>query len=126
MCCVASLQEFTMHDTIGCYLDLDKGQISFTKNGVFSLAIIYQYHNYERSLWLKGNINYLYFFLLCICFPLPGNDLGLAFEIPQNLRNQPFFASCVLKVTLANTSKQVWKQTNRCWVATIHICSFVF
>ena len=27
-----------------------------------------------------------------------GNDLGLAFEIPQNLRNQAFFASCVLKV----------------------------
>ncbi|TMS12534.1 ATP-dependent RNA helicase DDX1 [Larimichthys crocea] len=51
-------EEFTMHDTIGCYLDLDKGQISFSKNG---------------------------------------NDLGLAFEIPQHVKNQPFFASCVLK-----------------------------
>uniref|UniRef100_A0A3B3CF57 ATP-dependent RNA helicase n=1 Tax=Oryzias melastigma TaxID=30732 RepID=A0A3B3CF57_ORYME len=50
-------EEFTMHDTIGCYLDLEKNQISYSKN----------------------------------------NDLGLAFEIPQNLRNQAFFASCVLK-----------------------------
>uniref|UniRef100_A0AAX7T9L2 ATP-dependent RNA helicase n=1 Tax=Astatotilapia calliptera TaxID=8154 RepID=A0AAX7T9L2_ASTCA len=51
-------EEFTMHDTIGCYLDLEKSQISFSKNG---------------------------------------NDLGVAFEIPQNLKNQAFFASCVLK-----------------------------
>ncbi|KAF3849774.1 hypothetical protein F7725_019493 [Dissostichus mawsoni] len=51
-------EEFTMHDTIGCYLDVDKGQMSFSKNG---------------------------------------NDLGVAFEIPQQLRSQPFFASCVLK-----------------------------
>ena len=26
-----------MHDTIGCYLDLDKGHISFAKNGVVLL-----------------------------------------------------------------------------------------
>ncbi len=26
-------QEFTMHDTIGCYIDLDKWQLSFSKNG---------------------------------------------------------------------------------------------
>ncbi|KAK3506698.1 hypothetical protein QTP70_015545, partial [Hemibagrus guttatus] len=51
-------EEFTMHDTIGCYLDLESGHMSFSKNG---------------------------------------NDLGLAFEIPQNVRKQPFFASCVLK-----------------------------
>lgn len=51
-------EEFTMHDTIGCYLDLEKAQISFSKNG---------------------------------------NDLGVAFDIPQNLKNQAFFASCVLK-----------------------------
>ncbi|XP_067098227.1 ATP-dependent RNA helicase DDX1 [Osmerus mordax] len=50
--------EFTMHDTIGCYLDLDNGHLSFSKNGT---------------------------------------DLGLAFEIPPHLSNQPFFASCVLK-----------------------------
>ncbi|XP_051510873.1 ATP-dependent RNA helicase DDX1-like [Myxocyprinus asiaticus] len=51
-------EEFTMHDTVGCYLDLDKGHMSFSKNGI---------------------------------------DLGLAFEIPQQIKNQPFFASCVLK-----------------------------
>uniref|UniRef100_A0A8C1T1A4 ATP-dependent RNA helicase n=1 Tax=Cyprinus carpio TaxID=7962 RepID=A0A8C1T1A4_CYPCA len=51
-------EEFTMHDTIGCYIDPDKGQVSFSKNG---------------------------------------NDLGLAFEIPSQLKNQGFFASCVLK-----------------------------
>ncbi|XP_029937344.1 ATP-dependent RNA helicase DDX1-like [Myripristis murdjan] len=51
-------EEFTMHDTIGCYLDLDNGHVSYSKNG---------------------------------------NDFGLAFEIPQHLKNQPFFASCVLK-----------------------------
>ncbi|KAI4577487.1 hypothetical protein MJT46_003322 [Ovis ammon polii x Ovis aries] len=26
-------EEFTMHDTIGCYLDIDKGHIKFSKNG---------------------------------------------------------------------------------------------
>ncbi|NWS43044.1 DDX1 helicase, partial [Probosciger aterrimus] len=26
-------EEFTMHDTIGCFLDIDKGQIKFSKNG---------------------------------------------------------------------------------------------
>lgn len=26
-------QEFTMHDTIGCYIDVDKGHVSFSKNG---------------------------------------------------------------------------------------------
>ncbi|KFV82299.1 ATP-dependent RNA helicase DDX1, partial [Struthio camelus australis] len=51
-------EEFTMHDTIGCYLDIDKGQIKFSKNG---------------------------------------KDLGLAFEIPQHVRNQALFAACVLK-----------------------------
>uniref|UniRef100_A0A671KW60 ATP-dependent RNA helicase n=1 Tax=Sinocyclocheilus anshuiensis TaxID=1608454 RepID=A0A671KW60_9TELE len=44
-------KEFTMHDTIGCYIDLDKCQVSFSKNG----------------------------------------------KIPPQLKNQPFFASCVLK-----------------------------
>ncbi|XP_071057987.1 ATP-dependent RNA helicase DDX1-like isoform X2 [Pseudochaenichthys georgianus] len=29
--------------------------------------------------------------------PTFGNDLGVAFEIPQQLKSQPFFASCVLK-----------------------------
>ncbi|XP_063170764.1 ATP-dependent RNA helicase DDX1 [Candoia aspera] len=51
-------EEFTMHDTIGCYIDADKGQISFSKNG---------------------------------------KDLGLAFEIPQLVKNQALFPACVLK-----------------------------
>ncbi|XP_053565637.1 ATP-dependent RNA helicase DDX1 [Bombina bombina] len=51
-------EEFTMHDTVGCYLDLDKSCVKFSKNG---------------------------------------KDLGLAFEIPSHLKNQSFFASCVLK-----------------------------
>ncbi|XP_039604866.1 ATP-dependent RNA helicase DDX1 [Polypterus senegalus] len=51
-------EEFTMHDTIGCFLDSDKGHVKFSKNG---------------------------------------KDLGLAFEIPQHLKNQAFFAACVLK-----------------------------
>lgn len=40
LCYLASLQEFTMHDYIGCYLDLDKGQISFSKNGAVSVVMI--------------------------------------------------------------------------------------
>ncbi|KAG8445665.1 hypothetical protein GDO86_010444 [Hymenochirus boettgeri] len=51
-------EEFTMHDTIGCYLDIDNGSVKFSKNG---------------------------------------KDLGLAFQIPSHLKNQSFFASCVLK-----------------------------
>uniref|UniRef100_A0A8C1TZU4 DEAD (Asp-Glu-Ala-Asp) box helicase 1 n=1 Tax=Cyprinus carpio TaxID=7962 RepID=A0A8C1TZU4_CYPCA len=31
------------------------------------------------------------------CLSFTGNDLGLAFEIPPQLKKQPFFASCVLK-----------------------------
>ncbi|XP_056621318.1 ATP-dependent RNA helicase DDX1 [Triplophysa dalaica] len=26
-------EEFTMHDVVGCYIDMDKGQLSFSKNG---------------------------------------------------------------------------------------------
>eukprot|EP00069_Balaena_mysticetus_P002731 bmy_15991T0 len=29
-------EEFTMHDTIGCYLDMDKGHVKFSKNGKLS------------------------------------------------------------------------------------------
>lgn len=29
-----------MHDTIGCYLDIDKGHIKFSKNGKFSVDIL--------------------------------------------------------------------------------------
>ncbi|XP_051880261.1 ATP-dependent RNA helicase DDX1 [Pristis pectinata] len=52
-------EEFTMHDTIGCYIDLDAGSVKFSKNGK--------------------------------------KDLGHAFDIPSHLKNQAFFASCVLK-----------------------------
>uniref|UniRef100_A0A8D1LII4 ATP-dependent RNA helicase n=1 Tax=Sus scrofa TaxID=9823 RepID=A0A8D1LII4_PIG len=31
-------EEFTMHDTIGCYLDIDKGHVKFSKNGKHSMA----------------------------------------------------------------------------------------
>ncbi|KAM3932228.1 ATP-dependent RNA helicase DDX1 [Leptodactylus fuscus] len=51
-------EEFTMHDTIGCYLDVDASRVKFSKNG---------------------------------------KDLGHAFDIPSHLKNQAFFASCVLK-----------------------------
>ncbi|XP_048386374.1 ATP-dependent RNA helicase DDX1 [Stegostoma tigrinum] len=51
-------EEFTMHDTVGCYIDLDKGDVKFSKNG---------------------------------------KDLGHAFDIPAHLKNQAFFAACVLK-----------------------------
>ncbi|KAG8580146.1 hypothetical protein GDO81_007162, partial [Engystomops pustulosus] len=51
-------EEFTMHDTIGCYVDIDGGRVKFSKNG---------------------------------------KDLGHAFDIPSHLKNQAFFASCVLK-----------------------------
>lgn len=43
--------------------------------------------------------SYSCFLPVSLCFLLPGNDLGLAFEIPQHVKNQPFFASCVLKVS---------------------------
>ncbi|KAM9317423.1 ATP-dependent RNA helicase DDX1 [Gastrophryne carolinensis] len=51
-------EEFTMHDTIGCYLDIDGGRLKFSKNG---------------------------------------KDLGHAFDIPSHMKNQAFFAACVLK-----------------------------
>lgn len=36
-----------MHDTIGCYLDLDKAQMSFSKNGAISLLY---HHDYTINL----------------------------------------------------------------------------
>lgn len=44
--------------------------------------------------------------MLCFFFFFfpSGNDLGVAFEIPQNLKNQAFFASCVLKVSTDKTT----------------------
>lgn len=51
-------EPFGINDTIGCFLDLDDGAVSFSKNGV---------------------------------------DLGTAFKLPSNLKNQPFFAAVVLK-----------------------------
>ena len=38
-------------------------------------------------------------FLMFLVVFSSGNDLGVAFEIPQQLKSQPFFASCVLKVS---------------------------
>lgn len=32
-----------MHDTIGCYLDLDKGQIKFSKNGKFYSLFLWNF-----------------------------------------------------------------------------------
>lgn len=43
---------------------------------------------------INANTTELHVFLIL----LSGNDLGVAFEIPQHVKNQPFFASCVLKV----------------------------
>lgn len=41
-----------MHDTIGCYLDIDKGQIKFSKNGKFYSLFFF----FLRTLfgWLKS------------------------------------------------------------------------
>lgn len=86
-----------MHDTIGCYLDLDKSNISFSKNGTVVEFKVIIYVRNNRGVVTNGNPTYVSYLFY---FPLPGNDLGLAFEIPQNLKTQPFFASCVLKVSL--------------------------
>lgn len=106
---VFSLQEFTMHDTIGCYLDLDKSQISFSKNGADCIA--------ENNRWLfivtYPELEEIKTLDNIIVFSSLGNELGLAFDIPPNLRNQAFFASCVLKVSPKNTflPKNERKQT---------------
>lgn len=97
-----------MHDTIGCYLDLDKGQISFSKNGAVSVIIVVMFFVCLfcfMQLWMSCES---LMFLVSLCFR-PGNDLGLAFEIPQHVKNQPFFASCVLKVPHQYKGR---KQTN--------------
>lgn len=104
LCYLASLQEFTMHDTIGCYLDLDKGQISFSKNGA-----VWFPDSVGREL--NNKVSHVPHFFLSFC--LPGNDLGLAFEIPQHVKNQPFFAACVLKVWLQYKSR---KRISRCHI----------
>uniref|UniRef100_UPI00358FAECF ATP-dependent RNA helicase DDX1 n=1 Tax=Myxine glutinosa TaxID=7769 RepID=UPI00358FAECF len=51
-------EPFTMHDCIGCYIDMDNGIVKYSKNGI---------------------------------------DLGVAFEIPAQMRSGPMFAACVLK-----------------------------
>lgn len=80
-----------MHDTIGCYLDLDGGQISFSKNGIVSGNVLL--FNSEGKCTI-----YQDYLPPCLSIVPSGNDLGVAFDIPQHVKNQPFFASCVLKV----------------------------
>ncbi|OXB53889.1 hypothetical protein ASZ78_013855 [Callipepla squamata] len=41
-------EEFTMHDTIGCYLDIDKGQIKFSKNGK-DLGLAFEFPPHIRN-----------------------------------------------------------------------------
>lgn len=52
-----------------------------------------------------------------------GNDLGLAFEIPQNLRNQAFFASCVLKVSSPNEVELWFKSRTAVAMVTPKNCN---
>lgn len=90
------LQEFTMHDTIGCYLDTEKGQIKFSKNGRFySLSLESYLDAFSGGEGGRGMHT-----LASLTEPtlLAGKDLGLAFEIPPHIRNQALFAACVLKV----------------------------
>lgn len=82
-----------MHDTIGCYLDLDKGQIKFSKNGKFFPFLSFE--NIIHCTFHSGVFLFVFFLTL-----FSGKDLGLAFEIPPHVRNQALFASCVLKVIL--------------------------
>lgn len=59
-----------------------------------------------------------------LCFYIPGNDLGVAFDIPQHVKNQPIFAACVLKV-----QHHCWRsQTNRrqFHMFITNICSFCY
>ncbi|XP_052816444.1 ATP-dependent RNA helicase DDX1-like [Mya arenaria] len=51
-------EAFGINDTIGCYLDLQKGEIKWSKNGI---------------------------------------DFGKAYDIPDHMRNEKFFAAVVLK-----------------------------
>lgn len=97
ICCPFHLQEFTMHDTIGCYLDLDRGQMSFSKNGIVSVYLLLFIKEGFWCLVAVVNTRIPFIPFIVVFSPL-GNDLGVAFEIPQHVKNQPFFASCVLKV----------------------------
>lgn len=118
ICYFASLQEFTMHDTIGCYLDLDKGQISFSKNGAASVVkILIIMIIYDICKQKNTHVSFP-----ILCFLPPGNDLGVAFDIPQHVKNQPFFASCVLKVSHQHSGRL---QTNKCHIYTIQIAPLV-
>lgn len=85
-----------MHDTIGCYLDLDKGQIKFSKNGKFSSLYSLEFN---LNAHMAGEGGCAYMRSLTEWSLLSGKDLGLAFEIPPHIRNQALFAACVLKVT---------------------------
>lgn len=43
-----------MHDTIGCYLDIDKGQIKFSKNGKFYSLAFWDLYLDAWRVWEKG------------------------------------------------------------------------
>lgn len=86
-----------MHDTIGCYLDTEKGQIKFSKNGKF-YSLCLEFYLDAFTAWREGE-ECAHLQSLTEPTLFSGKDLGLAFEIPPHIRNQALFAACVLKVT---------------------------
>lgn len=51
-----------MHDTIGCYLDIDKGHVKFSKNGKLSVDLL-----------VREDVHYPVFWLFLI--PLPSSSV---------------------------------------------------
>uniref|UniRef100_A0A8D1LIV8 ATP-dependent RNA helicase n=1 Tax=Sus scrofa TaxID=9823 RepID=A0A8D1LIV8_PIG len=49
-------EEFTMHDTIGCYLDIDKGHVKFSKNGKHSMAHFYVFYTHTTACVCKDRL----------------------------------------------------------------------
>lgn len=56
-----------MHDTIGCYLDLEKSQISFSKNGMAPVFLLGKINNLFKVV-RNREITHNWFMLFCFVF----------------------------------------------------------
>uniref|UniRef100_A0AAZ3Q0Y9 ATP-dependent RNA helicase n=1 Tax=Oncorhynchus tshawytscha TaxID=74940 RepID=A0AAZ3Q0Y9_ONCTS len=85
-------EEFTMHDTMGCYLDLDNGLLSFSKNG---LCLPFPY---------------------CVHIPEYSNE---TFSVLIKV-SEVKAASCGPKALIVEPSKELAEQTSTTLTSTVH------
>uniref|UniRef100_A0AAZ3R7P1 ATP-dependent RNA helicase n=1 Tax=Oncorhynchus tshawytscha TaxID=74940 RepID=A0AAZ3R7P1_ONCTS len=100
-------EEFTMHDTMGCYLDLDNGLLSFSKNG---LCLPFPYCVYCVGQGSPAR------------FPERDPPGGFNFSLSTSSIkvSEVKAASCGPKALIVEPSKELAEQTSTTLTSTVH------